>query len=184
MARVRIGEMLVAQGAIDGVQLASALAHQQRWGGRLGACIVGLGFLGEEKVLRTVGAQLGVPFLEIGDRAVPSAVLRLVPEKLIRARRALPLARVNDGRNGAVVVALADPGDLRVLDELAFATGLAVRPVLAAEDDLERAIARLLDGVTLPRAGFQHRPDALELSGGPRPLVVAGRGERDETVFH
>lgn len=185
MARVRIGEMLVAQGAIDQVQLASALAHQRRWGGRLGRCIVGLGFLREDALLRAVSAQLDVPFVEIGDRTVPPAVLSLVPQKLIRARGLLPLARVN-GRSGALVVALSDPADLTVIDELAFATGLSVKPVLAAEDDLARAIARLLDGVTLPKAGFQHRPDALELPADTRayPLTLLRWGERDEPVFH
>lgn len=176
MARMRIGELLVAQGAIDAIQLESALAHQRRWGGRLGRCIVSLGFLREPAVLGAVGEQLGVPFLEIGDRHVPPAVLRLLPERLIRTRSVLPLSRVNDARGAAVVVALADPGDLGVLDEITFATGLRVKPVLAAEDDLAQAIARLLDGETLQRAGFAYRPDAVELPEDTSPLTLLRRG--------
>ena len=151
MARVRIGEMLVARGAIDALQLASAISHQQRWGGRLGRSVVAMGFLREEAVLATVSDQLGVPVIEIGDRAVPTAVLRLLPERMIRARRVLPIGRAGAGRGGVVVVATCDPFDLGALDELAFAAGRGVRPVLAGEGDLDRAIARLLDGVTLPR---------------------------------
>lgn len=177
MARMRIGELLVAQGAIDAIQLESALAHQRRWGGRLGGCIVSLGFLREPAVLGAVGEQLGVPFVEIGDRYVPPAVLRLLPERLIRTRKVLPLSRVNDARGAAVVVALADPADLGVLDEITFATGLRVKPVLAAEDDLARAIARLLDGETLQRAGFSYRPDALELPEDTSPLTLLRRGD-------
>ena len=182
MARERIGEMLVARGAIDALQLASALSHQRRWGGRLGRSLVAMGFLREEAVLATVGAQLGVPVIELGDRAVPPAVLRLLPDRLIRARRVLPLGRLGPRRGGALVVATADPFDLRVLDEIAFAAGRAVRAVLAAEDDLERAIARLLDGVTLPPSGFQHRRDALELPEDPRPLMLVRLGDPEQAL--
>ena len=182
MARERIGELLVAQGAIDGLQLASALSHQARWGGRLGRSLVAMGFLREEAVLATVGAQLGIPVVELGDRSVPSAVLRLLPERLIRARRVLPLGRVGGGPSGVVVVATADPFDLPALDELAFAAGRGVRPVLAGEGDLDRAIARLLDGVILPRPGFQHRPDALELPEDARPLTLIRLGGQEQLL--
>ncbi len=177
MARVRIGELLVGQGAIDALQLASALSYQQRWGGRLGRSLVAMGFVREEALLATVGAQLGVPVIEIGDRAVPPAVLRLLPQRVIRSRRVLPLGRLGAARGGAVVIATADPFDLPALDELAFTVGRSVRPVLAAEDDLDRAIARLLDGVILPRPGFLHRRDALELpEDDRRPLTLIHHG--------
>lgn len=171
MARVRIGEMLVKRGRIDGAQLQSALAHQRRWGGRLGHAIVHLGFMAERVMLETVGEQLGVPFVEIGDRAIPSSVLGLVPEKLVRSRKVLPLELAGNGKRGPLVVALADPADLRVIDEIAFATGMSVRPMLAAEPDLDHAIARHLDGVVAMRdGGFATREDAIELPEDTNPL--------------
>ncbi|HEX7487375.1 MAG TPA: hypothetical protein VF341_00590, partial [Anaeromyxobacteraceae bacterium] len=54
MRRVPIGERLVQQGHIDGWQLQSAIAHQRRWGGRLGEAVVGLGFVPEKVVLAEV----------------------------------------------------------------------------------------------------------------------------------
>jgi Type II secretion system (T2SS), protein E, N-terminal domain len=174
MARVRIGEMLVKRGDIDAAQLQSALAHQRRWGGRLGRAIVQLGFMHERAVLEIISEQLGVPFVEIADRAVPRSVLSMVPEKLVRGRKVLPLEL--QGR--ALVVALADPADLRVIDEIAFATGMRVTPVLAAEFDVDRAIARLLDGIVTRRdGGFESREDAIELPEDTSPLSV----ERDPT---
>lgn len=176
MARVRIGEMLVQQGRIDTHQLESALAHQRRWGGRLGRAIVHLGFMKEHAVLEVVGGQLGVPFVTLGDRHVPPQVLALVPPKLVRTRKLVPLARLSESRRGPLVVALADPTDLHALDEVAFATGMAVKPVLAAEADLDEAIARLLDGVVKPQpAGFAGRRDAIELPEDTNPLTVLRR---------
>jgi type IV pilus assembly protein PilB len=65
-------------------------------------------------------------------------------------------------------VALADPGDLGVLDEIAFATGLDVRPVLATEADLDQAIARCLGTGGAPR-----RREPLELPEDTSPLTAA-----------
>jgi len=178
MARVRIGEMLLKRGNIDSAQLQSALAHQRRWGGRLGHAIVHLGFMKERALLETVGEQIGVPYVEIGDRPIPSRVLALVPEKLIRSRRALPLDLAGSGKRGQLVVALPDPADLRVVDEIAFATGLTVKPVLAAEPDIDRAIARHLDGVVASKeSGFAARQDAIELPEDTSPL-----SERDPSA--
>ena len=177
MARSRIGELLVKDGRIDSTQLQSALAHQRRWGGRLGRAIVHLGFMQEPAVLEVVGRQLGVEVVEIGDRTIPAEVLRLVPERLVRERRVLPLARLAEGRRGPLVVALAEPGNLGVVDEIAFATGLQIRPVLASEADLERAIARNLDGIATPPPDgrFSDRADAIDLPEDTNPLRRSSR---------
>lgn len=165
MARVRIGEMLVQQGRLDPAQLQAALAHQRQWGGRIGGAIVHLGFLGAPAILEVVGQQLGMPLVEIGDRPIPPKVLALVPRKLAQARRVLPLELVQEGRRYVAVVAVDDPVDLSVLDELEFVTGLRVRPVLAAEEDLDAALERHLGIPPRPRAsaGFAGRADAIAL---------------------
>ena len=168
MARVRIGELMVRQGRIDEMQLQSALAHQRRWGGRLGRAIVHLGFVSEPTFLEALSEQLGAPFVVVGDRVIDRSVLSLVPEKLVRARRVLPLARLAESRRGPLVVALSDPGDLAVLDEIKFVTGLDVRPVLAAEADLEQAIRRALGD----ERGPARRPlQAIELPEDTSPLA-------------
>jgi type IV pilus assembly protein PilB len=172
MGRLRIGELLVQRGRIDGSQLRSALAFQRQWGGRLGRSIVQLGFMQERDVLAHVGEQIGVPFVEgVGDLTVAREVLALLPERLMRARRVLPLERRTLHRRGPLVIATADPGDLAVLDEIAFATGLEVAPVLAADSDLECALARLLDGVVrrAPQA-FGAREDAIDLPEDTSPI--------------
>lgn len=171
MARLRIGELLMRQGRLDELQLQSALAHQARWGGRLGRAVVHLGFLDEATFLEALAEQLGTPFITIGDRQVEPAVLALVPERLIRSRKVLPLARLAEGRRGPLVVALADPGDLGVLDEIGFASGLDVRPALATEADLDQAIARLLG----TPGGSPRRLAPLELPEDTSPLSAARR---------
>lgn len=176
MARVRIGELLVNGGHIDAMQLDSALAHQRQWGGRIGQAIVRLGFLTEERMLQAVGSQLGAPFVVIGERTFPPSVVGLLPKKLIRARRALPLEKLSEHRRGPLVVAFADPADLVAMDEIAFVTGLDVKPVLAAEWDIEQAIARHLgDAPAAPPPGAA-RTREVELPADTSPLAGVKKG--------
>ncbi len=149
--------MLLARGHIDQHQLASALAHQRQAGGRIGHSLVAMGFVAESVFLSTRAVQLSGPFIVIGDRRVPQSVLRLVPEKLLRTRRILPLALASKSKRDEIIVALSQPDDLRLLDEIAFVTGRTVRPVLAAEGDIDRALARHLDGGPEEGTGQQGR---------------------------
>lgn len=178
MAKVRIGEMLVQQGRLHPAQLQAALAHQRQWGGRIGGALVHLGFLGVPTILEALGQQLGMPFVEIGDRPIPPKVLGLVPRKVAQARRVLPLELVQEGRRYVVVVAVGDPVDLSVLDELEFVTGLKVRPVLASEEDLDQNLERHLGIAPRPRvaSGFAGRKDAIEVDLGPAPGNGGGAG--------
>ncbi len=184
MARIRIGEMLVNMGRLDAAQLQVALAHQQQWGGRLGHAIVQLGFLGEDTLLDVLGTQLGVPFVVVGDREVPAKVLALIPRKVVVARRVLPLELRAETRRGPLLVALGDPADLGVIDEIAFVTGLAVKPALAAEADLDRALERHY-GIAPRRApspaGYTGRTDAIDLPADSSPLTLMRRTTDEPT---
>lgn len=139
-----IGQILVQQGHIDPWQLQTALAHQRCWGGRLGEALVHFGFISEPTLLAEVARQLGVPYVQIGERIIPDTVIRLVPEKLIRARRILPVVFAWQRRRNLLVVATSQPQDLIALDEVAFASGKNVKAALAAASDLDQAIARHL----------------------------------------
>jgi len=168
MARTPLGRMLLEEGRIDELQLRSALSHRDRWGGRIGEALVAMGFISEQVMLKALARQLGVPFVELGRREMPSAVVHLVPERLIRRRRVLPVAWLGAPPRGALVVAFADPSDLRVIDDVAFATGCEVKAVLASPRDLDQAIARHLDGA-LPDL-----PASVDLPADPGPMRLTG----------
>ncbi len=177
--RLPIGEMLVGQGRIDALQLTSALAYQRQWGGRIGHALMALGFVSGPVFFSTLGEQLGVPFVEIGNRIVPPAVVKLVPEKLIRMRRVFPLALRPESTRGRLFVALSDPGNLRHLDEVAFAAGMQVQPALASEADIDQAIARHLDGLPAER---QMAP--IELPDEPEERMLLVERPHTTRTFH
>ncbi len=141
MGRVRIGQILKAQGLIDDSQLHRALQHQSAWGVRIGQALLRLRFVSEEQLLASVSRQLGVPAVRIGAWLVAPRVLRCLPEKLIRRRRVLPLDVISVQRADRLVVAFSAPDDLFLVDEVAFAAGMVIEPALAGDEDLDQAIA-------------------------------------------
>jgi type IV pilus assembly protein PilB len=164
--------MLVDGGAIDSRQLRAALDWQRRRGGRLGSALVHLGMLEEMDLIQALGVQLGLPVIDLALYSIDRDVLRLVPARVVETTRVLPLTLLEETRRGPLVVATADPQDVRALDEVAFASGKQVRPMLAAKGQLDVAIAQLL--------GHGH-PEALELPpepAGEMELVRPVRSDR------
>jgi type IV pilus assembly protein PilB len=144
MRRIPIGQMLVEGGRIDLRQLRAGLDWQRRWGGRLGAALVHLGFVPEQEVFIALGRQFQMPVVLLAGRDVSSEILSLVPERTIRERQALPLELLAESRRGPLLVAVSDPLDVAAVDEVAFLSGKQVRVALAAATDLREAIARNL----------------------------------------
>jgi hypothetical protein len=139
-----IGQLLVSKGHIDVWQLQSALSHQERWGGRLGEVIIEMRFVPEQVVMAEVARHLGVSYVDVSRVTVEPAVMSLVPAKLARSRGILPLRLTSDTRRARLVVASSAPQELAALDEIAFACGLCVQPVLAGKRAIERALDRHL----------------------------------------
>jgi hypothetical protein len=143
-APLPIGQLLVQRGYIDLWQLQSALAHQRRCGGLRGNALVKLGFVSEPVLLTELARQMGVPYIRLGKRRVPDAIVRVVPEKMIRSRRIFPVAFAWQGSRSLLVVITSDPQNLIALDEVAFASGRVVKAALASDQDVEEAIERHL----------------------------------------
>jgi type IV pilus assembly protein PilB len=137
--RRRLGEVLVAAGVLTQSQLRTALAYQQTNGGRLAEVIILLGLASEQKLMQALSAQLGIPWKKVGDLRVPDAVLNLVPRPLIERHGVLPLQAKSGMPWPKLLVAMAEPQNLKLVDEIAFASGHSIYPVLASRPDLERA---------------------------------------------
>jgi len=133
----RLGELLVARGACAREQVRQALENQVIFGARLGTNLLEIGSLEEEALAQALAQQTGRPALW-GEIAVDAHALRLLTSERADRLEAVPLRL--EGRRLAVL--MADPSDLRKVDELSFATGKDVRPVVVPEARLWALLRR------------------------------------------
>lgn len=134
----RLGEMLVDAGIIDDQQLHAALRHQRQWGGRLGAILVELKLASEEAIVDALALKFGFEIARL-DRIEPYAFEQaraLVPHDYAVRHRIFPMA----ADTGVLVVAMSDPTNLALTDELAFKTGRRVKVCIAGDNAIGAAI--------------------------------------------
>jgi type IV pilus assembly protein PilB len=134
----RIGDQLVHEQLISREQLQKALDDARASGTRIGYSLVKLGFLGESDLVRALARQHRVPAVDLERVRLDPRILKLIPGDFAVKHQVLPLRRV--GRT--LTVAMANPTDLGVIDDLKFLTRLDIEPVIAGDFTLKRIIER------------------------------------------
>lgn len=140
--RVPIGQLLVETNLISARRLEEALEVQTRSGGRLCSVVLGMGLCDERALVRVLSRQLGVPAMVVTEVRPESAGAELVPRDVADRYCVLP-ARVF---NRTLTLLMRDPTDGSALNDLQFVTGKVIRPLVAVEGPLRRAIAAFYDG--------------------------------------
>ena len=136
----RLGEILLKEGIVNETQLQEAVALQKTAGKRLGEVLIDLHYVTDIQLAQILGKQLGLPFRSFANGALKPgedpALKTILSENLIRKQLVLPLARSQN----SLTVALTDPLDLILIDNLKKITGLQINPVIATKLDLLQAI--------------------------------------------
>jgi hypothetical protein len=141
---VRLGEQLVAEGAVSPALVAAALERMAVTGERIGSALVGVGASADRVAMALAGQQRVLAARDAHLAAVTIAVRERVPEEVARRLVAVPL-RIAPG-TGELVVALRDPGDGAALAELARVSGMTIRAAVAAEVRLGKALRVVYGG--------------------------------------
>jgi len=134
----RIGDQLVHEQLITREQLQQALDDARANGTRIGYSLVKLGFLGESDLVRALARQHRVPAVDLERVRLDQRILKLVPSEFAVKHQVLPLRRV--GRT--LTVAMSNPTDLGVVDDLKFLTRLDIEAVIAGDFTLKRIVER------------------------------------------
>ena len=137
--RARLGELLVSGKQITVKQLDTALARQQQTRQPLGHTLISLGYVTEETMREALCAQLHVNFFDLDNIPLDPALARLVNEKYATKRRIVPVFRVGP----VLVVAVDDPSDVGIVEELQQLLRLRVEIVTSTTAKILRAITRL-----------------------------------------
>ena len=134
----RLGDLLIREGVITKEQLEKALAEQKTNGTRVGYNLVKLGFVPELELTKVLARQYKMPAVDLSKFEVDPRITKLVPADLAIKHLVLPLKR--DGRT--LTVAMADPTNMGVVDDLKFITRYDIFPVIAGEFTLKNAIEK------------------------------------------
>lgn len=136
----RLGEILTEAGLIKDSQLAAALHSQRTWGGKLGSTLVRMGVAREEDILKCLSTQLRLPSVDFRTIKINPRALEAVPLRVAEKYNVIPVAIKEELGKKSVILAMSDPTNLDAVREIQFQAGVNVRPVVAAESSITRAI--------------------------------------------
>jgi hypothetical protein len=150
---------------VDEHQLQSALGHQRQWGGKLGNILVQKGFCKEADVVRVLSQHLGMPVVKLAEAKIDPRAVKLVTRQVAEKLRVFPIEVSGSGRAEVVTIAMSEPTDLALIDQLSFHTGKRIKPVLTGESEITAAIGL--------HYGEPARPEAAKAAkAAPQPAAT------------
>ena len=132
----RLGDILVESGFLNATELAEVLGVQKETGKRLGEVIVESGLMTEFDILRAVSSQYDYPIIDLTSIDVDPKATALLNQKFCEDNVVLPIGFDNDN----LVVAIDDPMNITIEDELQFQTGYQITLMLATHSSIIDAI--------------------------------------------
>ena len=163
--KIRIGDVLVAAGAITEEQLQEGLAKQKETGRKLGNALVDLGFISNDMLITVLTTQLGIDYIELKGAKIEDKVIHMVPESMVTKYQAIPIEVDPDNPN-ILKVAMADPMDIMAMDDIGLVTNLQVEPMLASEEGIKNAIDKYYGSAQAREAAEAYRQEQQSALGG------------------
>ncbi len=154
--KIRIGDLLVAAGAITDEELQEAIAYQKEKGIKLGQALVELGLISQELLNLTISQQLGIDYIELRSCKLTEDVLRLIPEKEVVRYRAIPV-EIDENNPNMLKVAMSDPMDIIAIDDLGILTNMQIEPMLTSDDEITEAIGKYYGNQQAMEVAEQYR---------------------------
>jgi general secretion pathway protein E len=164
-----LGEILVQEGLTTPDVIDRALARAQGTRERIGEALVALGAVTTDDVLRALAQQQNLPYISRDELPSPLPILKNLSPKYLRQYAVCPVSV----EGALLTVAMADPTNPMIVDDLRQFTGLTVKVVVSPEEAITEAIDRTYDGVASPLQRIVEGMD--DESGG---------GDGDEDVNH
>jgi type IV pilus assembly protein PilB len=141
LAPRRLGSLLIEKGYLTPDDLQSALDKQRREGRRmlLGELLVEEGYCTEDQVIECLASEYGVPYAKLDNRLMDPRIVDILPREYVEKNLVVPLFLVR----GVLTVAVSEPSNLFLIDEIRGLTNQRVQIVAASPKDIRRVIAGL-----------------------------------------
>ncbi|HDS84477.1 MAG TPA: type II/IV secretion system protein [Phycisphaerales bacterium] len=140
--KLPLGQVLLNRGVVSQEQIDQALAKQQDQGHNrlLGELLVELGFCSDNQIAAALAEAYGLPYAQIIPRLCDPEVVELLPRDFLEEHIALPMFKVFD----TLTVALSEPANVFVIDEIRRLTDCRVQIVCATAKDIRATLQTYL----------------------------------------
>ncbi len=132
----RFGELLVKSNIITQEQLNKAIEEQRVSGGKIGYNLTKLGFINEKDLTAFLSKQYGIPAIDLATVEIVPDVIKLISEDVAKKYQIIPTSRTGS----TLIVAMSDPSNIFVIDDIKFLTGYNVEPMVSSETAIKSAI--------------------------------------------
>lgn len=136
ISRLSLTDVLLKEGFITKEDLKKAEQHQRNNGGLLSYVLVKLGLVTEEQIVVGLAEQLGIPHMKLTHYKLDPEVVELLPERIIRKDKVIPLSQSGN----TLTVATADPLNVLVIDDLKALTGCNIQTIVATPSEIEQVV--------------------------------------------
>jgi type IV pilus assembly protein PilB len=164
-----LSTILVRAGKITQEQADEALDRCKQTKEKLASALVNMGAIGsEEEVSTLIGKHLKIGALRLSDVELNPEVVKLIPLDIARKFKVIGISKIGK----TLLVAIGDPNNIYVLDAIKFITGCTAQPVIAPEEEIEKAIENYYsDGAGLSEIvkGLEDDPDLEVVSTEEAP---------------
>ena len=137
----RLGDLLVGRGYLTEEDLGAALEHQHQGGRKrlLGEILVSGEYCSEDQIVECLAEEYGVPYAKLDARLCDPEVVDVLPREYVEENLVLPLFVVR----GMLTIAVSEPANLFLIDEIRSLSKLEVQIVAATPRDVRRIITSL-----------------------------------------
>lgn len=136
--RKRLGELLCEKSYLDESGLKFALAEQKIEHRRLGQILLDLGYVTQAQLNEALAHQAGIDKVDLTNISISGDIVGLVPAELVSKYNIMPLSQ----DNGRLKVAMTDPFQPQVIEDLRLVTGCSVLRYYAEPKEMEKAILK------------------------------------------
>ncbi len=137
-----LGQLLKEMGLVTEYEIQEALRVQKEQGGGLGEILMEMGVVDEKDVLFALAIQAGMDMVDLDEMDISEDVIEKVDKTIVETYNVMPI----EADDEKVVVAIADPSNLGVLDDLRFMLDCEVEAVVAPEEAIINAMERYYGG--------------------------------------
>lgn len=176
-----LGELLVKENLIGIDELEKAKKEQKGNGGRLSSALVKLGYIDDKQLADFLARQYNIPAVDLDAFQIDPEVIKMVPKKICEKYKVIPVSRAGD----TLVLAMADPSNVYIKDDLFHITRCKITAVVAPEHSIEIAIDRYYSSKTKFESimtEMEKETTSVDIDAGTQSVVINNEADDSPVV--